>query len=206
MGELSDTQKKCTYCSKYIRKEMTVCEYCGYNFQTGALDPHFKPGSPSDARAKGKIAKRLKVFFAAVLFIATFVVLYNGIGGKSDFLNSLASNIMERLQNLNWKKETKASVHTSGKKNKPLVTFSQVTLLDKTAIEKRKKFLVLEGIVYTYGGKSFITINGEVLTEGDTIASVEVGKIRENSVELLLPNGESKTLEISQSIPIPTIK
>ena len=203
MAELKKDMKKCRYCGKYIKYEEVVCEFCGFNCETAALDPSFEPGVKKESKAKGAIADRLKVIFATALFIIAIIVLYNAIWGRSDYLKSFASNIMQRLENLKPKAAAKTYPYSSGGKPKEIITLAKVTLPDKAALEKRKKFLTLEGIAYVSGAKRFITINGEVLTEGDTIASVVVGKIKESSVELLLPNGEAKTLEISQSIPIP---
>ena len=203
MAELKKDMKKCRYCGKYIKYEEVICEFCGFNCETGALDPTFEPGVKKDAEAKGVIAGRLKAIFATLFFIIAIIVLYNAIWGRSDYLKSFASDIMQRLDNLKSKAATKTSPNSSSGKPNEFLSLAKVTLPDKAALEKRKKFLTLEGIAYASGGKRFITINGEVLAEGDTIASVIVGKIKESSVELLLPNGEAKSLEISQSIPIP---
>jgi hypothetical protein len=203
VAELKKDMKKCRYCGKYIKYEEVICEFCGFNCETGALDPTFDPGVKKDAKAKGAIADRLKAIFATALFIIAIIVLYNAIRGRSDYLKSFTLNIMQRLEALKPKSAAKNPSSTSGGKPKELVTLGKTTLPDKAALEKRKKFLTLEGIAYISGDKRFITINGEVLAEGDTIASVIVGKIKESSVELLLPNGEAKSLEISQSIPIP---
>jgi len=206
VAELKKDLKKCRYCGKYIKYEEVICEFCGFNCETGALDPTFKPGVKKDLKAKGVIANRLKAIFATLLFIIAIIVLYNAIWGRSDYLKSFASDIMQRLENLKLKAATKIHSYSSGGKTNELITLAKVALPDKAALEKRKKFLTLEGIAFVSSAKSFITINGEVLTEGDTIASVIVGKIKENSVELLLPNGEAKSLEISQSILIPVNK
>jgi len=203
VAELKKDMKKCRYCGKYIKYEEVVCEFCGFNCETGTLDPTFVPGEKKESKAKGVIAGRLKAIFATLFFIIAIIVLYNAIWGRSDYLKSFTLNIMQRLEALKPKPAVKAPSYTSGGKPKAIVTLGKTTLPDKAALEKRKKFLTLEGIAYVSGGKRFITINGEVLTEGDTIASVIVGKIKESSVELLLPNGEVKSLEISQSIPIP---
>ena len=206
MAKLKTDMKKCRYCGKYIKYEEVVCEFCGFNCETAALNPLFKPRVKKESKAKGVIADWLKVIFATALFIIAIIVLYNAFGGRSNYLKSFASNIMQRLENLKPKAAAKARSYSSGGKPKEIITLAKVTLPDKAALEKRKKFLTLEGIAYVSGGKRFITINGEVLTEGDTIASVIVGKIKESSVELLLPNGEAKSLEISQSIPVPANK
>ena len=198
--------KKCRYCGKYIKYEEVVCEFCGFNGETGALDPTFDPGAKKESKAKSVIADRLKAIFATLLFVIAIIVFYNAIWGKSDYLKSFASNIMQRLENLKPEAATKTRPYSSSGKPKEFITLVKVTLPSKAALEKRNKFLTLEGIAYASGAKSFITINGEVLTEGDTIASVIVGKIKESSVEFLLPNGEVKSLEISQSIPIPANK
>ena len=202
MAELKKDMKKCRYCGKYIKYAEVVCEFCGFNCETGTLTHDFQAGKEKKS-AKGKIQNRLKVLFATALFIITVIVLYNAIWGRSDYLKSFTLNIIQRLDNLKPKAATKTYPYSSGGKPKELITLAKPTLPGKAAVEKRKKFLTLEGIAYVSGAKSFITINGEVLTEGDTIASVIVGKIKESSVELLLPNGETKSLEISQSIPIP---
>ena len=206
MAEIKKDMKKCRYCGKYIKYEVAICEFCGFNGDTGALDPTFEPGVKKDVKAKGAIVDRLKAIFATLFFIVAIIVLYNAIWGRNDYLKSFASDIMQRLENLKPKATTKTPSYSSGGKTKEFITLLKVTLPDKAALEKRNKFLTLEGIAYVSGAKSFITINGEVLTEGDTIASVIVGKIKESSVEFLLPNGEAKSLEISQSIPIPANK
>lgn len=206
MAEIKKDMKKCRYCGKYIKYEEVVCEFCGFNCETGSLDPNFDSGAKKDVKAKSVIADRLKAIFATLFFIIAIIVLYNTVWGKSDYLKSFASDIMLRLENLKPKAATKNRLNPSGGKTKEFITLLKVTLPDKAVLEKRNKFLTLEGIAYAPGEKSFITVNGEVFTEGDAIASVIVGKIKESSVELLLPNGEAKSLEISQSIPIPANK
>jgi len=206
VAKLKTDMKKCRYCGKYIKYEEVVCEFCGFNCETAALDPTFEPGVKKESKTKGAIADWLKVIFATAFFIIAIIVFYNAIWGRSDYLKSFTLNIMQRLEALiKPKPAAKIPTYTSasGGKPKAFVTLGKTTLPEKVALEKRKKFLTLEGIAYASGGKRFITINGEVLTEGDTIASVIVSKIKDSSVELLLPNGETKSLEISQSIPIP---
>jgi len=203
VAEIKKDMKKCRYCGKYIKYEEVICGFCGFNCDTGALDPTFDPGAKKEEKAKGAIADRLKAIFATVFFIISVIVLYNAIWGRSDYLKFFASDIMQRLEDLKSRVATKTRPNSSDAKTKEFITLLKVTLPDKAALEKRKRFLTLEGIAYAFGAKSFITINGEVLTEGDTIASVIVGKIKESSVEFLLPNGEAESLEISQSIPIP---
>jgi len=203
VAEVKKDMKKCRYCGKYIKYDQVICEFCGFNCDTGTLDPTFDPGAKKDAKAKSAIADRLKAVFAIVFFIIAIIVLYNAIWGKSDYLKSFTSDIMQRLEDLKSRVATKTRPNSSDAKTKEFITLLKVTIPDKAALEKRKRFITLEGIAYAFGAKSFITINGEVLTEGDTIASVIVGKIKESSVEFLLPNGEAESLEISQSIPIP---
>lgn len=203
MAEIKKDMKKCRYCGKYIKYEEVVCEFCGFNCETGALDPAFEPRVKKGSKTKGAITDLLKAIFATAFFIIAIIVSYNAIWGRSDYLKSFASDIMQRLENLKPKAATKTRPYSSGGKTKEIITLGKTTLPDKAVLEKRKKFLTLEGIAYVFGSKSYITINGEVLTEGDTIALAIVGKIKESSVELLLPNGETKSLEISQSIPIP---
>jgi len=166
--------KKCRYCGKYIKYEEVVCEFCGFNCETGALDPTFKPGVKKDLKAKGVIANRLKAIFATLLFIIAIIVLYNAIWGRSDYLKSFASNIMQRLENLKPKAATKTRSYSSGGKSNEIITLAKVALPDKAALEKRKKFLTLEGIAYVSGGKSFITINALLTTVGFLIAAITI--------------------------------
>jgi hypothetical protein len=203
VAQFNADMKKCRYCGKYIKKEEVVCEFCGFNCETGTLDPTFQQGAKERLKPKGAITNQLKAIFAAALFIIAVIVLYNVIQGRSAYLKSFTSNIMQRLKNLKLNAITKNSSSGSRANPKTISSLAKVTYPDKTIIEKRKKFLTLEGIAYVSGDKRFVTINGEILTEGDTIARVIVSKINERSVELLMPGGETKMLEISQSIPIP---
>ena len=55
--------------------------------------------------------------------------------------------------------------------------------------------LIIEGILYDPSGKSFVSINGNVVSEGDVSGDIAVKKINPNSVEV---KGEDKIIEVQE--------
>jgi hypothetical protein len=93
----------------------------------------------------------------------------------------------------------------SGKKTDKAKGYEKIELINVRNFEEPKRItpykdLVVEGICFDSAGKSFATINGRVISEGDSFENVTVKKINRDSVELMV-NGEARVLGINQSIP-----
>jgi len=200
MAQVKETMQKCRYCGKEIKKETVICEYCGYNSQSGTLSPDFKQ---DDVKKKSKSAPFIlpKVILSSIFLIASLILLYNSIWGRATYLKFIISNARQALQNL--KIAPKSKTDYSPKQLKTKAISSRKSFLNKIQEERKKNQLTIEGIAYASGGQTFVSINGTILSEGDSFKGIKVLKIHDNSVELMFPNGEIKTLSISQSIPLP---
>lgn len=219
MAEVNVELVKCQFCGKVMAKDEIVCKACGYNIQTKTQDPAFKKSSQDEEKAKK--SKRIKnAIKSGIIALALFI-------GLTFLIKYLTSNVISALMP-GLKQFEQSSARKSGSKDANSITTLIQTLSKKIfpknvsgreridaqkkavsvkseqkRIEQRKSILMIEGIVFDPKGKSFATINGEVVAEGDNIGAIRVEKIGNGFVELLV-NGESKTLRVSESMLLPS--
>ena len=197
-------EKNCRYCGKPMPTKEVICKFCGYNTETGTLTASGKQQS-SQEPGKAEVAKKRKpniiqfIFAAIILFASVSFLIYTLFTGKVD-IKGFVSKIAQGLNKLK-PAEKKAQSGYPGKKAAGPAGSKKAAAAEKAQTERRKNFLVLEGIAFDSNTRSFATISGEVFCEGDSTANFKVKKINENSVELIV-DGEVKTLEIGQSIPL----
>jgi hypothetical protein len=81
----------------------------------------------------------------------------------------------------------------------------EASINKKTKKKYADNGLRIEGISYDPGSKSFIAVNGKLVSEGETIKGVIVKKIDKDSVTVII-EGEEKVFTVGQSIPLPKKK
>lgn len=197
--------KECQYCKKQMNDEETVCIICGYDQKTGTINNALKAQMAQEQDCKEK-TKRKKALpdnardvnpwvkkFAFAGLIVTLLSLFF----KHNFnIGSVVTELTQPLAKLRFKL-------SGGKaKNNKDKQIEKVELIDLKSFEGNRKLfskrdLKVEGIFFDPHARSFVTINGIILSEGESVDNTTVKKINKDSVELIV-NGKSKTLEVNQ--------
>lgn len=198
--------KECSYCKRLLQEEDAICTFCGYDPKTDTISPSFRPQTASaenlgrktqlkdkkEIRAGHGIDPKVRNFAFIGFAVVVFSVFY-----KYNFnLNGVVSEIKH-----NFAKITTGKFLT-GKFYKKYKTSEKIEWIDVRSFEGTKKAirdkdLLVEGILFDPNGKSFVTINGKVVSEGETFDNITIKKINVNSVELIV-DGKSKIIEVKQ--------
>lgn len=199
--------KECQYCKEQIKDEDIVCIMCGYNHKAGTINNAFKEQMAKErgAREKGQrkkeksqtkdrgISSSVNKFVFVGLIITVFALFY-----KHNFnISSVVSETSRYLAKLKKFKfsETKTKDNEDNKLKK--IELTDVNSFKGNNKPLRKKDLKVEGIFFDPQRKSFVSINGQILSEGESAGDVAVKNINRDSVELII-GGERKTLQINQ--------
>jgi len=171
--------KVCHFCKEEISDKEQICAYCGYNFQTDTVIPDFvKKIKEKDKGEKQKlIGSGIKtfIFWATLIIIFSLIFKYHGkIGnliqqGKSYFKKVKKSQIDKAAEFIDL-----SSVRVPVKKS-------------KAAGEE------IEGIFYDPKAKSYVIINGKLVSEGESFEGVFIKKVNNDSVEII-KDGKTKIL------------
>jgi hypothetical protein len=186
--------QECYYCKKTIKEEDTICPFCGYDHKAGTVSQQVTSVENTQKRSQIKEQKatskgngvdpRVKKFAFIGLGIVLFSILY-----KYNFnISIIAYEISDIFARVTGKKKDKTS--------------EKIELIDVRSIKIPKKAikykgLEVEGVLFDPAGRSFVTINGDIIPEGGTSGNVTVQKIHKDSVELIV-NGKSQIIEIKQ--------
>jgi len=188
--------QECHYCKKTIKEEDTICPFCGYDHKTGTVSQQVtsentqKRSQIKEQKAASKgngVDPVVKKFAFIGLGIVLFSILY-----KYNFnINIIAYEISDIFGRVTGK--------PNKKKDK---TSEKIELIDVRSLKIPKKAirykgLEVEGILFDPAGRSFVTINGDVIPEGGTSGNITVQKIHKDSVELIV-NGKSQIIEVKQ--------
>ena len=199
---------ECRSCQKPLTEKDAVCLSCGYDPKTDTINPSFKL-QPAGPEKKIKIKRhappgsgldpRVKLFAAVGVAILIFSILY-----KYNFNVSLVAAKINHLIRLKTTKTSGHETKSASKEEKKEVRleWSDVEDFQSSKDASQYKGLVVEGIFFDPAAKSFVTVNGQVVSEGESVQGVTVNKIGKNNVELLV-DGERKILSVDQSIPFP---
>lgn len=195
--------KECRYCKESIKDEKMICPFCGYDFKTDTISQSFKPQEKKKRKdiTQHGIDSRVKRFTFIGLGIVAFSLFY-----KYNFnLNIITQEITQAIKKLKTTKFgipafKKKAAQTEGK-----TEWVDIWSFEGTPNTPRSKRLVVEGICFDPHGRSFVTVSGKVLSEGENFKGVTIKKINADSVELII-EGEIKVLKLNQSIGLPRKK
>ena len=194
--------KECKFCKKPINDEDMACGYCGYDFTTGTMGQSFDPQKAYKGEKPkiGGVSHSIKKFAIIGILILIVSLTYKHILNIKSIIEDFVSSAIQDASGSKKKVNTKGKAKV--KSNKP----QKIELRDMRFYEKKEKpgkyrDLRVEGIFFDSTGKSFVTINGKVLSEGESISDVGIEKIYSDSVELRV-KGETKILGVSQSLPL----
>jgi hypothetical protein len=189
--------KECNYCKKLIKEEDAVCPFCSYDPKTGTLSQQVSSVKSLEKQVRineNKVTGRVfgvspvvKKFVFISLAIVLFSILY-----KYNFnINIIMSEINQTFARITGKPYKK--------KGKTIEKIEWVNIRSFKDSKKpiRYRDLTVEGILFDPNGKSFVTVNGEVIPEGESLGNITVKKISKDSVELIV-DGETKIIEVKQ--------
>lgn len=198
----------CKFCQRSMKDNDGICAFCGYDPKTDAISPTFIQQADSLKSIKQKIKEneraagtgidpRIKNFAFIGLVIVAFSIFY-----KNNFsISGVASEITHSFTRL---KTGKFTIGVFTKKKKKDKTAKKVELINMGSFQAPqdialRKELVIEGISFDPGYRSFVIINGKVISEGQSIDGATVKTINKDSVEVVV-DGQRKVLGIKQRI------
>jgi hypothetical protein len=198
----------CRFCRNELEQEGHICPFCGYDPATDTVNQAAKSqieqsgilGKKNKEKEKkaggGGVNPKIKRFAFIGLAVIVFSVFY-----KHNF--DINGVIYEITQNISRIKEGKLFSKKSDKDNDREA--KKIELIDVRSYnaperQDRSKELVVEGIFLDPQTKSFVIINGKVITEGESYRGAIVARIKEDSVELIVGN-ETKILKAYQRMP-----
>lgn len=195
MVEANKDPLKCRYCGKALDRQGEVCRSCGYDPKTDTQVSSFVPRDENKDKPKKKSN------------LGTLIIIFLMLLGTFLFFNVFlkGTNIKDALTKLFDKDKAVDSARNKTTKKDPkskgLEGVLKQIFPEKTIEDKRKELFIVEGIAFD-PGKSLVLVNGEYYPEGGSLKNIKINKINRNSVEIIV-GGESKTLEVSQSIRFP---
>ena len=197
----------CRFCRNELEHERQICPSCGYDPTTDTVNQSakaqieqsgilHKKNKEKEKEAGRGVNPKIKRFVFIGLAVIVFSVFY-----KHNF--DINGVIYEITQNIARIKEGKLFSKKSDKdKDKEVKKIELIDVRSYNAPERqdRSKDLVVEGIFFDPQTKSFVIINGKVITEGESYRGAIVARIKEDSVELIMGN-ETKILKAHQRMP-----
>jgi hypothetical protein len=196
--------KSCKFCGKSIKSDTVVCEYCGYNSQTDSRDPDFKPDKKAQmtaAQGAKSHTQAVKVFFEVLILLVIAVVLIGVIFPGKTIVSAFIPDVRAMLSfGKNSASKQPVSPWPASKTKAKPVSFMKFPAAKKIT-EKQKFAIEVTGIMFDANGRSFATINGEVVSEGDSIGIYRVNKINSDTVEMQ-SGSQTIALRVSDTIPL----
>ncbi len=181
----------CRFCEAVIGDHDKICGNCGYDPQTDTMTKSFvKKKAVVVEQKKRMLSPKVKsfVFWGMMIIVFSLGIKYQiKIGdlvwrGKNILLGNKVNKSAQALDKTN--------------QNKPLglrdVRAYQAPV-DKS-LGKNKK---IEGIFYDPQGKSYVMINGQLISEQMSFGDMLIKKINSDSVEVL-QDGKKKVLRVNK--------
>jgi hypothetical protein len=183
--------KTCRFCEREIGDHDKICVNCGYNPQTDTMTASFVK-KPKVSGSRGKQALlgsgvKTFAFWGLMLIIFSLGVKYQGKIG----------DVLWQGKNLVSGKKVSNLAQASGKarQNKAirLIDVRSYKTSEVTPAGKDKK---IEGIFFDPQGKSYAVINGQLISEQESLGNMAVKKINHDSVEVV-EDGRQKVLKVN---------
>jgi hypothetical protein len=198
--------KQCRFCGVFVEELTDICVSCGYDFKKDIVDPNFMQKKILMADKKIKktkaenksagISPGVKKFMFTGLAILVFSILY-----KYNFnLSVVYSEILRIPSEIKSGKFIGKSDNKKDKENKKVELINVLSFMGNKEKAKNKD-LKIEGISFDVNGKSFIIINGSLVSEGQSFKNITVKKISKDMVEAIV-DGQNKILTVNQIIPL----
>ena len=199
--------KSCRFCNHTLTDEAAYCPACGYDFKTDTIHPELKeqsskktPNKPANRKGSG-IAPRVKKFaFAGLSIVVLYLVLGRVNFDAAGITFKIKSIFFDLRKMIPGKNGQGSKSKEKAPEKKELLTVSFFGGVENP--QKYKDALVVEGIFFDPNAKSYVTLNGKVLAEGESLSEVLVKKINKDSVELIIA-GKSKVLKATEEMALP---
>jgi len=184
--------KICRYCEKEIQDEDKICSNCGYNPQTDTLTASFvkKAVKTGSERKQTAVSSGIKTFaiWGLTIIIFSLAVKYQGKIG----------DLFWKAKNLIPGAKSTAAVEAAQKARPPVATrLIDVRSYEATPPKTFAKDRKIEGIFYDPQGKSYVVINGRLVSENESFGDILIKKINRDSVDVL-EAGQEKALKVSK--------
>lgn len=197
--------KECRFCKRPLKEEDAMCSFCGYNPKIDAIDPLFNSGISPTKKKGGRIKEkklisaafgvdpRIKKFAFVGIAITLFSIFYK-YNFNINLVGYEVSHFFKKIKAdkfIIWQPKKEEA---KGIEKAELINVRSFEVPQMISQHKNKN-LMLEGIFFDDRGGSFVTINGKVIAEGESIDNLTVKKINNDSVEVII-DGEVKVLKM----------
>jgi hypothetical protein len=161
-----------------------ICGNCGYNPQTDTMTTSFvkKKQKAAFEQKQSILSPGVKsfVFWGMIIIVFSLGVKYHG-----------------KVGDIIWKAKNKSAQASRKASQNKVIRLMDVRSfkapVDRTVGKNRK----IEGIFYDPQGKSYVVINGRLVSENESYGSMFIKKINSNSVEVL-QDGKKQVLRVSK--------
>jgi hypothetical protein len=184
--------KICRFCEKVIGDQDEICGNCGYNPQTDTMTAAFvkKESKKDSGRKEGILSPGVKTFVIWGMAVVIFSLGIKYQGKLGDILWKVKNTILGNRV---------AKSSQVPEKTKPIKAIRLIDVrsykasVDKTAGKNRR----IEGIFYDPQGKSYVMINGQLISEKGNFGNMVIEKINRNSVEVV-EDGNHQVLTVNK--------
>ncbi len=180
--------KNCRYCKEEVGDKEQICPYCGYDFKTDTLTPGCVKNEKVDTDKKKKlVGSGIRTFMFWAILIIIFSLIFKYRGNVSGLIDQ-AKNFV----GIKGNKAAQAFNKANANKSLGLVDVRSVKIPAEKSERKEKK---VEGIFYDANNKSYVIINGQLVSEGESFEGMLIKKVNKDSVEIV-KDGNIQTLKV----------
>ena len=184
--------KTCRYCEEVIGDQDEICGNCGYNPKTDTLTTSFvkKEKKIGSGQKQKVLSPRVKsfVYWGVIIIVFSLGAKYQGKIG----------DIFWEAKNILLGNKVKKSAQASGKINQnKTIRLIDVRSYKASADKSTDKNSKIEGIFYDPQGKSYVVINGQLISEKESFGNMVIKKINSDSVEVV-QDGNEKVLTVNK--------
>jgi uncharacterized membrane protein YvbJ len=183
----------CRFCGGEVKDTDKICLKCGYNSQTDTIIPNFIGQEKKEEIVKKKslVSSGVKNFAFWGIVVMVLLLIFKYQAKLVDAIYQVKSSIISDKNKVGKSAKTKPS---SGKGNQIKVTGLLGVRSFKAPVDKSEhKEKKLEGIFYDPKNKSYVVINGQLVSEGESLGNILIKTINRDSVEVV-EDGDLKTL------------
>ncbi|MDD5130177.1 MAG: hypothetical protein PHS66_03900 [Candidatus Omnitrophica bacterium] len=184
--------KICRFCENVIAPHDEICSNCGYNPRTDTMTASFvKKNKPAGfLRKQSKLSPAVKsfAFWGIIISLFSLGIKYQGKFGD------IAWNAKNVFLGIRDAKSARSLGKTVPVKATRLIDVrSYKSPVDGSAADNKK----IEGIFFDPQGKSYVIINGQLVSEKENFAGWFIKKINSGSVEVV-EEGREKLLTVNK--------
>jgi hypothetical protein len=181
----------CRFCEKVIGDQDEICGNCGYDPRTDTMTPAFvrKEKKGGFRRQQAKLSPTIKIFafWGITVIVFSLGIKYQGKIG----------DIMWKAKKIVSSNQVDKSAKVSAKDSQSRATrLIDVRSYKAPADKAPGKDTKIEGIFHDPQGKSYVVINGQLISEKESFGNMVIKKINSDSVEVV-QDGTEKVLKVN---------